>query len=75
MNGDEKSISVASASVVAKVYRDEMMIKKHEKYSVYGFDRNKGYGTKYHINALKEYGPCEIHRKSFKPVKDILGLI
>ena len=75
VNGDEKSISVASASIVAKVYRDEMMIKKHEKYSVYGFDRNKGYGTKYHINALKEYGPCEIHRKSFKPVKDILGLI
>jgi len=57
---------------VAKVYRDEIMIKMHEKYPVYGFDRHKGYGTGYHIDALKKYGPCDIHRKSFKPVKELL---
>jgi ribonuclease HII len=72
VNGDSKSISIASASIVAKVYRDEIMIKMHEKYPVYGFDRHKGYGTGYHIDALKKYGPCDIHRKSFKPVKELL---
>jgi len=72
VSGDKKSISIAAASIVAKVYRDKIMIEEHLKYPVYGFDRHKGYGTKYHLEALYEYGPCEIHRKSFHPVKNLL---
>lgn len=71
--GDTKSISIASASIVAKVYRDNIMVEMHEKYPMYGFDRHKGYGTKYHIEALYKYGPCEIHRKSFSPVKEMFN--
>ena len=71
--GDTKSISIAAASIVAKVYRDRIMVEMHEKYPLYGFDRHKGYGTKYHIDALYKYGPCEIHRKSFSPVKEIIS--
>lgn len=69
--GDTKSISIAAASIVAKVYRDNIMIEMHEKYPLYGFDRHKGYGTKYHIEALQKHGPCEIHRKSFSPIKEM----
>lgn len=69
VNGDNRSISIASASIVAKVYRDNLMIKLHEKYPNYGFDKHKGYGTKTHFEALTKYGPCEIHRKSFEPIK------
>ncbi len=67
-HGDTLSISVAAASIIAKVYRDELMIKLHntnEKYRVYGFDKHKGYGTKHHLEALKKHGPSDIHRKSF----------
>jgi ribonuclease HII len=71
--GDTKSISIAAASIVAKVYRDNIMVEMHEKYPLYGFDRHKGYGTKYHIEALYKYGPCEIHRRSFSPVKEMVG--
>ncbi|HRY56856.1 MAG TPA: ribonuclease HII [Patescibacteria group bacterium] len=71
VNGDNKSISIASASIVAKVFRDSIMIKMHEKYPNYGFDKNKGYGTAIHLKALKEFGPCEIHRKSFEPIKSL----
>ncbi|MBW6441804.1 ribonuclease HII [Patescibacteria group bacterium] len=69
VNGDDKSISIASASIVAKVFRDEIMIKMHEKYPNYGFDKHKGYGTKMHMEALQKHGICEIHRKSFEPIK------
>lgn len=62
---DEKSISVAAASIIAKVTRDEIMDKYHEIYPEYAFNKNKGYGTKEHIDALKKYGPCPIHRMSF----------
>ncbi len=72
ISGDNRSISIASASIVAKVFRDNIMVEMHKKYPIYGFDRHKGYGTKIHIEALYEYGPCEIHRKSFKPVKSLL---
>lgn len=71
--GDTKSISIAAASIVAKVYRDSIMIEMHKTYPMYGFDRHKGYGTKYHIDALYKYGPCEIHRKSFNPVKEMVN--
>ncbi len=74
INGDNKSISIASASILAKVFRDHIMIEMHKKYSDYGFDRNKGYGTSFHLEALKEFGPCEIHRKSFDPIKSFLKI-
>lgn len=64
--GDRKSITVAAASILAKVYRDRLMLKFHEKYPKYGFDRHKGYGTSLHAEMLAKYGPCEIHRRSFK---------
>jgi ribonuclease HII len=72
VSGDNKSISIASASIVAKVFRDNIMLKMHEKYPSYGFDKHKGYGTSLHIKAIREFGPCEIHRKSFEPVKSFL---
>lgn len=62
---DEKSITVASASIIAKVTRDEYMQKMSKIYPQYKFDINKGYGTKEHIGALKKYGSCPIHRKTF----------
>ena len=68
-DGDCLSLSIAAASIVAKVTRDNIMCQYHEKYPQYGFDRHKGYGTKDHFKRLKEYGPCKIHRKSFHPIK------
>ncbi len=66
--GDTSIFSIAAASIVAKVTRDKLMEKFHQKYPNYGFDRHKGYGTKKHIEYLTRYGPCPIHRRSFKPV-------
>lgn len=65
IKGDSKSASVAAASILAKVMRDRYMLELHEKYPMYGFDKHKGYGTKLHIEALKEYGKCEEHRELF----------
>ena len=65
VKGDSKSISIAAASILAKVSRDREMAELSKKYPQYGFEKHKGYGTKAHIAALKEYGPCEIHRKTF----------
>ena len=65
IKGDTKSASIAAASIIAKVYRDHLMIEYDSLYPEYGFARNKGYGTKEHINALKEFGPTPLHRKSF----------
>lgn len=65
IKGDAKSVSIAAASIIAKVTRDHLMLDYDQKYPEYGFAKNKGYGTKVHIEALKQYGPCEIHRKSF----------
>jgi ribonuclease HII len=72
VKGDSKSASIAAASILAKVYRDELMKKYAIKYPQYGFEKNKGYGTAEHMNALKKYGPCPIHRKTFAPVKNLL---
>lgn len=72
IKGDAKSISIAAASIVAKVFRDDLMKKIGEKYPIYGFDSNCGYGTKKHIDALKTHGICEYHRKSYKPIKELL---
>ena len=65
VKGDAKSLSIAAASIVAKVTRDHMMVEYDQIYPQYGFGKHKGYGTAAHIAALKEYGPCPIHRRSF----------
>ena len=65
IHGDALSISIAAASIVAKVTRDNIMIKYNEIYPTYDFAKHKGYGTKEHINKIKQLGPCEIHRKTF----------
>lgn len=65
IRGDAVSYSIAAASIVAKVIRDRQMIALDAEYPEYGFARNKGYGTKEHIDALKRFGPCPMHRRSF----------
>ena len=65
IKGDAKSVSIAAASIVAKVTRDRMMVEYAKEYPEYGFEKNKGYGSKEHIDAIKKVGPCEIHRRSF----------
>ena len=65
IKGDEKSASIACASIIAKVYRDNLMLNLSKIYPQYGFDKNVGYGTKEHIEAIKKYGPSKIHRLSF----------
>ena len=65
IKGDASSYSIAAASIIAKVFRDRQMIKLDALYPEYGFARNKGYGTREHIEALKKYGPCPLHRRSF----------
>lgn len=65
IKGDAKSVSIAAASIVAKVTRDRLMAEYDKKYPEYGFASNKGYGSAAHIEAIKKYGPCEIHRRSF----------
>jgi ribonuclease HII len=67
--GDAKSVSIAAASIIAKVTRDRMLEKYDEEYPEYGFASHKGYGTKQHRQALEEFGPCAIHRKSYKIVQ------
>lgn len=68
VGGDAQSLTIACASIMAKVTRDRMMAQWHEQYPQYGFDQHKGYGTAQHLEALKQHGPCPIHRKSFAPV-------
>ena len=68
IKGDQKSITISAASVIAKVTRDRMMDELDKIYPMYGFKDNAGYGTKKHIEAIKEYGIIEQHRKTFKPV-------
>ena len=65
IKGDAKSYSIAAASIIAKVTRYRIMRQWDELYPEYGFEKHKGYGTKLHIDAIKEYGPCPLHRKSF----------
>ncbi len=72
IKADQKVFSCAAASILAKVTRDRMMIKYHQKYPKYRFDLHKGYGTKKHFKLLKKHGSCEIHRKTFYPVSAYL---
>ncbi|WP_066068601.1 ribonuclease HII [Neobacillus soli] len=74
VKGDAKSISIAAASIIAKVARDELMKEISLHYPVYGFQQNMGYGTKEHINAIYQHGITSYHRKSFAPIKDIIKI-
>lgn len=69
VKGDAKSMSVAAASILAKVARDRYIVELDSMYPEYNFKKHKGYGTKEHLEAIKKYGPCPIHRMSFKGVK------
>lgn len=69
---DEKILSVACASILAKVTRDNLLLKLHEQFPQYGFDQHKGYPTKLHRKLLVEHGPCPAHRKTFAPVAELL---
>ena len=73
VRGDGESVSIAAASVLAKVYRDRKMAEYDRLYPGYGFARHKGYGTRAHLEALQRLGPSPIHRKTFRPVREILG--
>ena len=72
IKGDARSASIAAASIVAKVVRDRMMMDFDAKYPEYGFASHKGYGSAEHLEALRKYGACPIHRKSFRPVAEVL---
>ena len=69
IGGDGLIASISAASVLAKVYRDRLMLSMHRMYPDYGFDRHKGYPTAHHLDRLRKLGPCPIHRKSFAPVR------
>ena len=72
--GDTISPSIAAASIIAKVTRDRIMVEYHSIYPQYNFARNKGYGTEEHMQAIKRSGCCEIHRKTFRGVKEYLSV-
>lgn len=72
IDGDARCLSIAAASIVAKVTRDRLMISLHEVDCRYGLDQHVGYGTRAHLGALREYGPAEFHRRSFRPVQECL---
>ena len=73
INGDEKVKVISAASIIAKVYRDRLMIRLSEKFSNYAWESNFGYGTKAHLEGLKKFGITSHHRKGFKPVHKILS--
>ena len=72
VKGDAKSYSISAGSIMAKVYRDKLMEEMAKEYPYYGFEKNAGYGTKEHIEALKKYGITPEHRKSYAPIKEFL---
>jgi ribonuclease HII len=72
IGGDDREDAIAAASIIAKVHRDQEMMQLHESYPEYGFARHKGYPTKVHLEAMKQYGVTIHHRRSFRPVKSLL---
>ncbi|RKZ21384.1 hypothetical protein DRQ16_03700 [bacterium] len=72
VKGDARSLAVGAASVVAKVIRDRIMELCDIRYPLYGFAKNKGYPTPEHLEALRRFGPCEIHRRSYRPVREVI---
>jgi len=75
IGGDAKVKSISAASILAKVHRDRLCLTLHALHPQYGFDAHKGYCTALHLAALKQHGACEIHRRSFAPVREALGLV
>ncbi|PIQ96115.1 MAG: ribonuclease HII [Nitrospinae bacterium CG11_big_fil_rev_8_21_14_0_20_56_8] len=73
VKGDQLSLSVAAASILAKVTRDRLMDGYHQRYPQYGFDRHKGYGTRLHRDRIRDHGPCPIHRRTFRGVREFIG--
>lgn len=73
VKGDSQSFSIAAASILAKVHRDHLMLELDKAYPKYGFCKHKGYGTRAHIEAIKQHSPCPEHRRSFEPTKSILS--
>lgn len=69
IKGDSLSAAIMAASIIAKVTRDRIMVQAHEQFPMYGFNKHKGYACKSHIEALREHGPCPLHRRSFDPVR------
>lgn len=74
IKGDARSLSIAAASIIAKVTRDRIMIELHKEYPAYDFKQHKGYGTAAHLAALRQYGATPHHRRSFSPVSELFGL-
>ncbi|MDR0744488.1 MAG: ribonuclease HII [Holosporales bacterium] len=74
VKGDQKSYTIATASIIAKVTRDRIMQKIHTEFPEYGFEKNVGYGTKFHIDMLKKIGACKYHRKSYSPVFNVISI-
>jgi ribonuclease HII len=72
IKGDSKVFAIAAASIVAKVVRDKIMSDFSELYPQYGFEKNKGYGTKDHLQALRQHGACPIHRRTYAPIKNFV---
>lgn len=72
VKGDARSVSIAAASIVAKVVRDRMMVQADQHFPEYGFSGHKGYGSKAHRDAIAKHGPCAIHRRSFSPIKQMI---
>ena len=72
VQGDSLEPAISAASILAKVSRDRLMLEMHKRYPQYGFDRHKGYPTAEHMRLLEEFGPCEIHRRSFAPVRNAM---
>lgn len=74
IKGDARCLSIAAASIIAKVTRDRLMVQLDKQYPAYGFARHKGYGTEAHLAALREHGASPVHRQSFAPVRELYGL-
>ncbi len=72
IKGDSKSLSIAAASIVAKQTRDQIMLNLHQEFPDYGWNKNQAYGTKFHIEKIKEIGICKYHRRSFEPIKSMI---
>lgn len=72
VKGDSKVAAISAASILAKTARDELMLQLHQRYPQYGFDGHKGYPTPSHLAALREHGVCDVHRRSFRPVREAM---
>ena len=72
IGGDDKSFVIGAASIIAKVTRDRIMLTLDKRFPAYGFAQHKGYGTKAHMDAIARHGPCDVHRRTFAPIKHMV---